>query len=381
MSPVARAWDSSPGAACARDLSPSLAACRHCASLRAEIDELTTASRRDRMQIRELEEALAEAIAVDEAREAQRLDDLARISKVEKQITNAMEHRHGAAEDANRLAAAVAARDENAAEVTRLRAELQAEGERGTERVEMLQQRVWDLERQLAGVMEELDRTTEDHRRISARVRDLRVELEQVPVLQARLRDAERALRESRAQRDNTADSEAEQRELLQSRMSELDRQLANATRQIQEFVTDKARPGEEKVSMVGDGVERWRRSSSRSSGDGPSRWREPLSQHLDDSATTAASAVEDDLPEPYNSFFAKIQELGWAAVPFRWSHDFTLLHWAAQENRPGLCERLIKLRADPNDVDDVGCSAFTYAKDSGASEALAALERASAMR
>lgn len=87
---------------------------------------------------------------------------------------------------------------------------------------------------------------------------------------------------------------------------------------------------------------------------------------------------MEDEaLPEPYRGFLARIEECGWDAVPFRWSHDFTLLHWAAQENRPGLCERLVALRADPTAADDLGCTALSYAREAGDGEALAALERA----
>merc|ERR1719215_2351760 len=71
-----------------------------------------------------------------------------------------------------------------------------------------------------------------------------------------------------------------------------------------------------------------------------------------------------------------ELDEKGWEAMTFE--SGYSLLHWAAKNDRADLCARFMFQGADPHSLDDAGCSAFDYARASGSARALAALERGS---
>ena len=59
-----------------------------------------------------------------------------------------------------------------------------------------------------------------------------------------------------------------------------------------------------------------------------------------------------------------------------QWARGFTLLHWAAKHDAADLCARFLAQGADPYHKDDSGKSAFDYANDKRAVNAIAQLEK-----
>jgi len=84
-------------------------------------------------------------------------------------------------------------------------------------------------------------------------------------------------------------------------------------------------------------------------------------------------AAREEDLwPEFVVELVAKIEREGWHKVP--WVDNYTLLHSAANFNKPALCKLLLAQRADPEVQDNVGKTPLEYAAESGSLEAAAVL-------
>jgi len=135
-------------------------------------------------------------------------------------------------------------------------------------------------------------------------------------------------------------------------------------------------------VSWLGD--ERSSRLGSRPSSPRPSSPRpaspRPASSPLLGSATASSAVVSDSgptevaLPEGYATVLLEIERSGWDAM--EWEKGFTLLHWAAKNGCPQLCEKLLGHGADARAIDE-GCrSAFDYARERGCSRTIEALER-----
>lgn len=81
-------------------------------------------------------------------------------------------------------------------------------------------------------------------------------------------------------------------------------------------------------------------------------------------------------IPEPYIKVMEQIDQRGWSRM--NWAKGFTLLHWAAKNNRPELCGRFLNQGADPREKDDAGKDALDYAKASNSIAALEVLESGS---
>merc|ERR1719163_2467191 len=79
-------------------------------------------------------------------------------------------------------------------------------------------------------------------------------------------------------------------------------------------------------------------------------------------------------IPEAYVKVIDQIEKLGWEKMV--WARGFTLLHWAAKNDRADLCAHFLFQKADPNHKDDGGRSAFDYATDAGSKAALEQLQR-----
>lgn len=77
-------------------------------------------------------------------------------------------------------------------------------------------------------------------------------------------------------------------------------------------------------------------------------------------SRTVGNVGWDDALPEHVRAAVVQTEALGWERMV--WAKNVTLLHWAAREDRPGLCRRLLRLRADPAARDDAGRSPFDIA-------------------
>jgi len=86
-------------------------------------------------------------------------------------------------------------------------------------------------------------------------------------------------------------------------------------------------------------------------------------------SSTTRNLAI----PEQYKRVIEQIDKFGWDKM--KWTKGFTLLHWAAKNNRDSLCERFMYQRGDPNAMDDNGKTPITYARENNAVEALQKLQ------
>lgn len=70
------------------------------------------------------------------------------------------------------------------------------------------------------------------------------------------------------------------------------------------------------------------------------------------------------DLPDAYGAALVNIEQHGWQEVhPADEPPVWTVLHWAASEDRADLCLRLLGARADPLRADDQGLSALDYAQ------------------
>jgi len=79
----------------------------------------------------------------------------------------------------------------------------------------------------------------------------------------------------------------------------------------------------------------------------------------------------QQPLPPVYMSALASIERHGWNAVhPEDEPPVWTVLHWAASEDRPDICRRLVAARADPRHRDEHGHSALDYAREAAGSEA-----------
>jgi len=75
-----------------------------------------------------------------------------------------------------------------------------------------------------------------------------------------------------------------------------------------------------------------------------------------------------------HTEILRQIEEVGWANM--KWNCNFTLLHWAAQNDRPEVCSILMAKSADPCLRDDSGKDALDYASQQNARSALVELTR-----
>merc|ERR1712048_1428461 len=67
------------------------------------------------------------------------------------------------------------------------------------------------------------------------------------------------------------------------------------------------------------------------------------------------------------------IEQDGWSSI--EWDNDYTLLHWAAKNNKADLCARFMLSGADPLHCDAAGKDAFEYAREFESREALLQLD------
>eukprot|EP00928_Gymnodinium_smaydae_P092179 TRINITY_DN7598_c0_g3_i1.p1 TRINITY_DN7598_c0_g3~~TRINITY_DN7598_c0_g3_i1.p1 ORF type:complete len:928 (-),score=242.90 TRINITY_DN7598_c0_g3_i1:3-2786(-) len=89
---------------------------------------------------------------------------------------------------------------------------------------------------------------------------------------------------------------------------------------------------------------------------------------------------ASETVPPVYRSALETAERCGWRALhPQGEPADWTVLHWAASEDRADLCLRLLACRADPCALDDRGLSALDHARNSGADGAWCVLAGAAA--
>lgn len=79
------------------------------------------------------------------------------------------------------------------------------------------------------------------------------------------------------------------------------------------------------------------------------------------------------DLPPGLEQVVQRIDRCGWQNI--RWAKGFTALHMAAKEDCARLCARFLAQGANPWAQDDLGRTAFDYAREFGSAGALAQLE------
>jgi len=79
-------------------------------------------------------------------------------------------------------------------------------------------------------------------------------------------------------------------------------------------------------------------------------------------------------IPNAYRRVVEQIEERGWSEM--EWARNYTLLHWAAKNNRADLCSHFMYRRADPNARDDQSKSAFDYAQDNKCAAALRVMQQ-----
>jgi ankyrin repeat protein len=70
----------------------------------------------------------------------------------------------------------------------------------------------------------------------------------------------------------------------------------------------------------------------------------------------------QNAIPAAYQRVIEQIDEHGWDKM--QWKRGFTLLHWAAKNDRADLVAHFLHCRADPNQRDESHLSAFDYAKE-----------------
>jgi len=105
--------------------------------------------------------------------------------------------------------------------------------------------------------------------------------------------------------------------------------------------------------------------SVQQSSSDGSSARRSARSGDAEESAKA--------IPEAYIKVIEQIDTIGWDKM--QWARGFTLLHWAAKNNRADLCAKFMRQGADPEQQDDSGRTAIDYATDNNSADALEMLE------
>jgi ankyrin repeat protein len=87
-----------------------------------------------------------------------------------------------------------------------------------------------------------------------------------------------------------------------------------------------------------------------------------------------AAKIDKDSVPEAYLKIMENIDNNGWETI--QWARGFTLLHWAAKNNRADLCARFLRQGADPNSADDKGRTPADYATQRNNIEVLEVLQK-----
>lgn len=85
-------------------------------------------------------------------------------------------------------------------------------------------------------------------------------------------------------------------------------------------------------------------------------------------------AVVELSVPEAYLKIMENIDNNGWETI--QWARGFTLLHWAAKNNRTDLCIRFLRQGADPNSTDDKGRTPADYATQKNNLEVLDVLRQ-----
>jgi len=81
------------------------------------------------------------------------------------------------------------------------------------------------------------------------------------------------------------------------------------------------------------------------------------------------------DVPAQFQEHFKTIELYGRDDAPIVWRDGFSLLHWAAQKDKAHLCERLVRLGADPRTPDHSGAKPIDIAQEHRSYDALATLE------
>lgn len=273
---------------------PCPSTCRNCSLLRRDLDESVETSRKDRDRVRQLERLLADAIASEDAHEEHRRLQMQRICEVEKQVDDAKSNcarqlqasRSRIAELEGLLTSADSARDDALEQVKTLRTQLTevkqtvhdtcAERRQDTGDLERLQERFEEMEVKCRQADAQLERAVQDRRRQQDRSQELREQLEQVPLLQARILDLERSSREARTQFDKeiknlqdrdtqrsrqfekqleeageTHEKESRTRGRLQGRTNDLERQLQDVRLQLQDTNLALERNAEERSRIA----------------------------------------------------------------------------------------------------------------------------------
>jgi len=94
---------------------------------------------------------------------------------------------------------------------------------------------------------------------------------------------------------------------------------------------------------------------------------------HLSEASSVSTTTRRMEIPERYKKVMEQIEEYGWDKM--QWKKGFTLLHWAAKNDRDDLCGKFMFQKGDPNQKDDNGMSPIDYARANNATDALSRLE------
>lgn len=81
-------------------------------------------------------------------------------------------------------------------------------------------------------------------------------------------------------------------------------------------------------------------------------------------------------LPPVYSAAVVAVETYGWQTI-HGGALEWTAFHWAAQQGRADVCERLLRCQADPRQADHLGLSALDYARTAGHEATLRVLAEA----
>lgn len=104
------------------------------------------------------------------------------------------------------------------------------------------------------------------------------------------------------------------------------------------------------------------------------SQWSQSFAPSMCSDDTSRSNNDVQKIPPDYLKVMDEIEKVGWDKM--HWARGYTLLHWAAKHNNESLCAQFMWQGADANQQDATNRSAFDYARESGATKALAQLTR-----
>jgi len=139
--------------------------------------------------------------------------------------------------------------------------------------------------------------------------------------------------------------------------------------------IMDRPNPRRETVLLSSFGVNPLIRSPHRKSTVQEGQGLPTASDNETSDGDSSLGGIEQrSIPQSYVKVMDQIYQFGWDKM--QWARGFTLLHWAAKNDRPELCSLFLTQGADAMARDDDGWTPFDYAREHGAFGALTALNR-----